>query len=121
MVQPEAVFDNAKQLTKKTASLGFWGKFQAPALRPPANPSFGRNMGERYLSSGSLAGGAMLWGLLPPSLPDAAGIALRRIPALLSRRTSIGLGMLFSIGRFNLLVGGVLGVFHISLAAKVLR
>ena len=112
MAQPEAVFDNAlNSLTKKTAA-SVWGKFKRQ-LSTASQPFFRKDMGERYLSSGSLAGGAMLWGL-------ATFVALM-LPVLRSAASPLcylaglyRLGMLFQHWTVTLLVGGVLVFFHIK-------
>src|ERR1035438_4982953 len=112
MATPEAVFDNAlNSLTKKTAA-SVWGKFKRQ-LSTASEPFFRKDMGERYLSSSSLYGGAVIWGIATfvalglPSLRSAAA-PLCYLAGLYS------LGSLFQHWLPTLLAGGALVFFHIK-------
>jgi hypothetical protein len=111
-LKPEALFDNAlNSLGKKTAA-SVWGKFKRQ-LSTATQPFFRKDMGERYLSSGSLSGGAMLWGV--------ATLAALMLPGLRSAATPLchlaglyRLAHLFHHWLPTVLAGGALVFFHIK-------
>jgi hypothetical protein len=112
MLQPEAVYDNAlNSLTKKTAAT-VWGKFKR-LLSTASEPFFRKDMGERYLSSDSLYGGAVIWAVATfialglPSLRSALGLLCDI--AGLDR-----LGILFHNWMPPLLAGGALVFYHLK-------
>jgi hypothetical protein len=111
-LKPEALYDNAlNSLTKKTAA-SVWGKFKR-VLSTASQPFFRKDMGERYLSSGSLSGGAMLWGIATCIALALPGV--RSAAAYLCAFAGLyHLAYLVHHWLLTLLAGGALVFFHIK-------
>ena len=103
---PSNLMENAlKPLTQKTLSTG-WGKFKT-LLSTASEPLLRKDMGERYLNAGNLAGGCLIWfvgtaiALAIPSLRSAAGV-------FCELTSCYGLAHFFQFWGITVAIGGAL-------------
>jgi hypothetical protein len=120
---PSNLMENAlKPLTQKTLTTA-WGKFKTQ-LSTASEPLLRKDMGERYLDSGKLVGGCLIWAvatLIALSMPffrSAAGIIFEVMG-------NAGAAHLFQSWFLTLTIGGALvfvnyryGIESIALMAK---